>query len=216
MLACVNLLVMAKEPIAGRVKTRLCPPCSPAEAAMVAEAALADTLDAALGSGADRVVLALDGSPGGWCPPGISIIPQVTGTLATRLTAAWTAVGGPGVQIGMDTPQVQPGHLDHAMDRLAAADIDAVLGPAIDGGWWLIGLRQPDDRVFADVPMSRADTGVRQRKRLVELGLRVAELPAMSDVDRFDDAVAVAESAPRTRFAAEVRQLVARIAAPTA
>ena len=57
----VDLLVLAKEPVAGRVKTRLCPPCSPTEAAAVAEAALADTLAAAVATGADRVVVSLDG-----------------------------------------------------------------------------------------------------------------------------------------------------------
>ena len=65
----VNLLVMAKAPVAGRVKTRLCPPCTPAEAAAIAEAALADTLDAVAACGAGRRIVALDGEPGPGCRP---------------------------------------------------------------------------------------------------------------------------------------------------
>ncbi|MEO5678521.1 MAG: glycosyltransferase, partial [Acidimicrobiales bacterium] len=69
-------LVLAKEPVAGRVKTRLCPPLTPAEAAAVAEAALADTLAAVARCGADRLVVALDGAPGPWLPAGFEVIPQ--------------------------------------------------------------------------------------------------------------------------------------------
>src|SRR5690606_23084798 len=65
-----HLLVMAKAPVAGRVKTRLVPPLSAAEAAAVAEAALADTLEAVAACGAERRVLALDGEPGPWLPEG--------------------------------------------------------------------------------------------------------------------------------------------------
>src|ERR1700753_3823247 len=64
----VHVLVMAKEPIPGRGKPRLSPPCTPQEAAALAAAALADVLAAATTCGADRVVLALDGRPGAWCP----------------------------------------------------------------------------------------------------------------------------------------------------
>jgi uncharacterized protein len=93
----VDLIVLAKEPVPGRVKTRLCPPCSPAEAASLAAAALADTLAAATASGADRVVLALDGRVGPWCPPGVHVVTQGTGGLDRRLATAWSAVPGPAV-----------------------------------------------------------------------------------------------------------------------
>ena len=96
----MQILVMAKEPVAGRVKTRLCPPCSPEEAAGLAEAALADTLDAALRSGADRVVLALDGSPGPWCPADVTVVPQVEGSFDRRLAAAWETPAVPRCRSG--------------------------------------------------------------------------------------------------------------------
>jgi glycosyltransferase A (GT-A) superfamily protein (DUF2064 family) len=204
----VDLVVLAKEPVPGRVKTRLCPPCSPAEAAAVAEAALADTVAAACASGADRVVLALDGRPGEWCPPGVRIVDQGTGPLAARLGRAWSHVAGPALQVGMDTPQVTPGELASAMTALVARGTDAVLGPAVDGGWWAIGMRRSRPRVFAGVAMSQPDTGARQAARLAALGLRTRYLPERRDVDSWPDALAVAAEAGGSRFASVVRGLV--------
>jgi glycosyltransferase A (GT-A) superfamily protein (DUF2064 family) len=203
----VDVIVLAKEPVPGRVKTRLCPPCTPAEAASLAAAALADTLAAATASGADRVVLALDGRVGPWCPPGVHVVPQGTGGLDRRLATAWSAVPGPAVQVGMDTPQVTAGELDAAISSLGTGGVDAVLGRATDGGWWAIGLRRPDPRVFLGVPTSRTDTGDRQAERLASLGLRAVSLPAHTDVDTWADAVRVAELVPGTRFAAAVEAL---------
>ena len=202
------IIVMAKAPVPGRVKTRLCPPCTPAEAAALAEAALVDTLAAALASSMDRVVLALDGRPGAWLPKGVDVVGQRGGGFGQRLAAAWSDIGGPALQIGMDTPQVTPALLDLASAVLEEPGTDAVLGPAEDGGWWSIGLRRADPTVFVGVPMSRPDTGVRQMARLRELGLRTATLPSLRDVDTIADAHEVAELAPDTRFAAAVRGLV--------
>lgn len=201
----MDLLVVAKEPVAGRVKTRLCPPCTPMEAAAIAAAALHDTLHAALASSADRVVIALDGNPGSWLPAGVEVIPQGDGSLADRLSTAWRAANGPAVQIGMDTPQVTAADLDAAFEALARAD--AVLGRAADGGWWAVGMRNPDPGVFAGIPTSRDDTGARQHDRLVELGLAVDPLPVLRDVDTWSDAVAVAIAAPSTMFANAVGRL---------
>jgi glycosyltransferase A (GT-A) superfamily protein (DUF2064 family) len=203
----MHVLVMAKSPVAGRVKTRLCPPCTFEQAASLAEAALADTLDAALLSGADEVVLALDGPAGRWLPPGVRVVAQSGDGLADRLATAWTAVGGPGVQIGMDTPQVTGAALDAALEALAGPATDAVLGLATDGGWWAIGLRAPRRAIFAGIRMSQPDTGWQQASRLAELGLRVRGLPLLRDVDTFADARAVAAAAPDTRFASALRDL---------
>jgi rSAM/selenodomain-associated transferase 1 len=199
----VHVTVLAKAPVPGRVKTRLVPPYSPAEAAALAEAALADTLAAAVGSGADEVVVALDGRPGPWLPPGCRVVAQRGGGLDERLAAAWADAGGPGVQVGMDTPQLTSADLDAALAALA--DHDAALGLAEDGGWWAIALRRPDERVFLGIPTSRGDTGVRQRRRLAALGLRVADLPVRRDVDHAADVAAVAALAPAGRFAAVAR-----------
>jgi hypothetical protein len=197
-----TLLVIAKQPVPGRVKTRLVPPCTHEQAAALAEAALADTLRTVLMAPAARRVLVLDGEPGPWLPPGFDIVPQCGGPLDERLAAAFAAVRGPALLIGMDTPQVTPGLL--AVDWRAA---DAVFGPAADGGFWALGLREPDPALLRGVPMSTSATGAIQRARLVAAGLRVAELPQLRDVDTAADALAVARMAPRSRFAARAREL---------
>jgi len=201
------LLVIAKAPVAGRSKTRLCPPLTPTEAAAVAEAALVDTLAAVAATPASRRVLVLDGVPGPWLERGFEVVPQRGDGLAARLGAAFADVGEPALLVGMDTPQLTPALLEAALARLAAPGTDAVLGPAPDGGYWAIGLRAPDPEVFAGVPMSSAGTAAAQRERLAQLGLTVGELEALRDVDTFADARAVAAQAPGTRFAAAVGAL---------
>ncbi len=199
-----TLLVIAKQPLPGRVKTRLVPPCTHEQAAALAEAALTDTLHTALMVPAARRVLVLDGEPGPWLPPGFDVVPQCGGPLDERLAAAFAAVAGPALLIGMDTPQVTPGLL--TVDWHAA---DAWFGPAADGGFWALGLREPDPALLRGVPMSTPVTGAAQRARLHAAGLRVAELPQLRDVDTAADALAVAGQAPRSRFAARARQLAA-------
>lgn len=196
-------MVLAKAPVPGRVKTRLTPPCSPAQAARLAHAALLDTLAAGgRATGAGRRVLALDGKPDGWLPPGWDVVEQRGDGLAERLAHAFADVGGPALLVGMDTPQLTPAGLDAGLAALER--FDAVFGPATDGGYWAIGLRAPDPAVFAQVPMSRAHTGAVQRARLDALGLRTADLPALLDVDDIAAARAVAAQAPASRFAAEL------------
>ena len=196
-----TLLVVAKQPVPGRVKTRLVPPCTHEQAAALAEAALTDTLHTVLKVPARRRVLVLDGTPGPWLPSGFDIMPQCAGPLDERLAAAFAAVHGPALLIGMDTPQVTPGLL--TVDWQAA---DAVFGPAADGGFWALGLRVPDPALLRGVPMSTADTGAIQLGRLLNAGLRVADLPRLRDVDTAADAVAVARQAPLSRFAARTRE----------
>jgi len=200
-----TLIVIAKAPVPGRVKTRLCPPCTPAQAAALAEASLRDTLAAALGCGAARHVVALDGAPGPWLPSGFDVIPQRGAGLAERLANTFADVGGPAFLIGMDTPQVRPEWLEAGLDALL--ERDAAFGASPDGGYWGIGLRRPDPAVFDGVPMSEHFTGAVQRARLSMLGLATKLLRPLLDVDTFADALAVAREAPRSRFAAAVAGL---------
>ena len=196
-----TLLVIAKSPAPGRVKTRLTPPCTPEQAAQLAGAALGDTLAAASRTRlAARRVLVLDGAPGAWIPRGMEVVPQRGDGLAARLAAAFQAAGGPAFLVGMDTPQVTPDLLDAGLAALEHAD--AAFGAALDGGYWGIGLRRPDPEAFRDVPMSEPTTGAAQRARLASLGLTTAVLPPLRDVDTIDDAHAVAAAAPHSRFAA--------------
>ena len=195
------LLVIAKEPVPGRVKTRLTPSCTPEQAAALARAAIEDTLAAALAVRREiRRVLVLDGEPGDWVPDGFEVIPQRGDGLAERLAAAFEDAGAPAFLVGMDTPQVTPGLLEAGLD--AVLEKDAVFGAALDGGYWSIGLREADARAFDGVPMSRGNTGAVQGARLAILGLRTAILPPLRDVDTIEDARAVAAEAPHGRFAA--------------
>jgi uncharacterized protein len=207
----LHVLVLAKEPVPGRVKTRLCPPCTAAQAAELAEAALADTLEAVARCGAGRRLLALDGRPGPWLPPGFEVFPQRGRGLGERLAAAWDRAAGPGLQIGMDTPQVTAGLLDDCLQGLAVRGVTAALGFAEDGGWWALGLRRPDPALFVGVPMSTSRTGSAQERRLRDRGHDPVRLPRLRDVDHFDDALAVADHAPGTRFAEACRRTLAAI-----
>ena len=191
-----TLLVIAKEPLPGRVKTRLTPPFTPEEAARLAEAALADTLRTVAAAPASRRVLVLDGSPGPWLPPGFDVVPQCAGGLDERLAHALGNCAGPALLIGMDTPQVTPELL-----TVEFSDCDAYFGPAEDGGFWALGLAEPDPALPLGVPMSTPVTGAVQRDRLVRAGLRVRDLPRLRDVDTAADAHTVAALAPGGRFA---------------
>ena len=200
----VTLAVIAKAPVAGRVKTRLCPPCTPRQAAELAEAALRDTLAAMADAArlADRAVaraIVLDGAPGAWAG-GEQVVAQRGGGLDERLAAAFADFGdGPALIVGMDTPQLTGALLAHALTALD--DHDAVLGPATDGGYWGIGLRRADARALVGVPMSVEHTLAAQRARLGELGLTVADAATLVDVDTIEDAALVAARAPGTAFA---------------
>jgi uncharacterized protein len=203
----VALVVIAKAPVPGRSKTRLCPPCTPVQAASLAEAALRDTITAIAATPARRRIVALDGERDGWLRPGFELHRQRGDGLAQRLGHALAAAGGPALVVGMDTPQLSARLLLEAARRLTEPGIDAVLGPALDGGYWTIGLRRPDLRVFSGVPMSSSNTCAAQRVRLESLGLQTALLPPLRDVDTIEDAAAVAQAFPNTEFAAALTSL---------
>ncbi len=205
-----RLVVLAKSPEPGRVKTRLTPPLSPVEAATIARAALEDTLrTVARIAGRTPPLLVLDGEPGPWLPLGFEVVAQGPGGLDERIAGAFERARGSALLIGMDTPQVRPRILRRAVRKLERPGVDAVLGPARDGGWWALGLRAPDARAVLGVPMSTGSTGIAQLERLRELGLRTLRLPMLRDVDTFADAVAVSRTAPRSRFARAMGELTA-------
>jgi rSAM/selenodomain-associated transferase 1 len=206
-----QVLVMAKQPLPGLVKTRLAPRYGMAGAARLAQAALLDTLDAvAMGAWA-RQILVLDGDIRSWSPAGFDILAQRGGRLdqriATACDEAFATVALPLLVIGADTPQLTSALLAAAAAQLAAPGIDAVIGPATDGGYWLLGLRTPSRDLIEGVPMSVPSTGITQLARLSAGGLRVALAPTLTDVDTPDDALAVAAQAPHSRFAAALHAL---------
>jgi rSAM/selenodomain-associated transferase 1 len=203
----ISLVVLAKAPVAGRVKTRLCPSLTPVQAAAVARAALLDTLDVVASVPVRRRVVALDGSPHGLVPQGFDVVPQRGDGLDSRLAAAFADITGPALLIGMDTPQVTVNQLVAAVLLLATGR--PVLGHAQDGGWWAIGLPTGDPEVFLGVPMSAADTGRCQERRMRQRGLDPVLLPVLRDIDHMDDLVAASRVMPAaSRVASVVRDLL--------
>ncbi|MGH3605641.1 MAG: TIGR04282 family arsenosugar biosynthesis glycosyltransferase [Pseudonocardiaceae bacterium] len=210
--------MLAKAPVPGKVKTRLCPPASPAQAARIAAAAFLDTVDAVLAVPDVTPVVALTGDLTQAIETealterlrATTVLPQRGTTLGQRIAAAYAdtaaAVGDrPVLQIGMDTPQVDAKLLSYCLELLDGDGVDAALGMAADGGWWILGVRRPElAAVIADIPTSLPDTGQQTLAALRASGCRLAELPELSDVDTWQDAVAVAAEAPDGRFAAAV------------
>ena len=183
-------------------------------AADLAAAALLDTVRAcAAAYGPQRCHLSLDGvlahgqladelleETADW-----TFHPQRGEDFAERLVNAHedasAASGSPVVQVGMDTPHLSAQTLLEAGELLTGPD-DAVLGPAYDGGWWLLGVGRPHLVAhLPEVPMSTSETGRLTRKALARAGARVTEIESLCDVDEAGDAESVAAGAPNTRFA---------------
>ena len=205
-----TLLIVAKAPVPGLAKTRIAATVGPEAAADLAAAALLDTLDVATGCDA-QVVVAITGDLGAAARgdeiraalADVSVIQQRGDGLAERLAHAHAdAAGhGPVVQIGMDTPQVTADDLTSA-DALVQSR-GAVLGPATDGGWWLLGLDDATRAEFlADIPMSAPDTGAQTN---AALGEDPPQLRELRDMDTWTDAVAIAAEVPDRRIAASAR-----------
>ncbi|MDN4161657.1 TIGR04282 family arsenosugar biosynthesis glycosyltransferase [Nocardioides abyssi] len=204
-----RVLVVAKAPVPGLVKTRLAADVGPDLAAEVAAASLLDTLAACADAvGPQHCHLSLAGDLGDavhgerirrrladWW-----VTPQVGEGFAERLAHAHAEGPGPVVQVGMDTPQVTSALL---LDVAAAlAEHPGVLGPAEDGGWWVLGLRDPSvARVLAGVEMSTPTTYDDTRAALASAGVTTATAPVLRDVDTLADAEAVAAGAPSSHFA---------------
>jgi len=202
------VIVIAKTPLPGRVKTRLSPPLTPDQACAVAWACLTDTLVSAARVRSRRHVLLLDGEVGPWVPDGFEVVPQRGIGLAERLAAGFTDVDDTAIVIAMDTPHVDVDVLAAAL-RALSVDYDSVIGPATDGGYWLLGLRAgiSPAAVFAGVPMSVDTTGAAQRERLDALGLSTLTVGELRDVDTVDDVFAIAAQHPHLRLGRLVRSL---------
>jgi glycosyltransferase A (GT-A) superfamily protein (DUF2064 family) len=201
-----QVIVVAEAPAPDRVEEWLSPPLRPQQAALVAEAALADTLDVAAAAPVTRRLLALDGPPGDWLPVGFRVFAQRGDGLDERLAAAFADAYAlaplPMVLIGTDTPQVTADMIGDAVASLESGEADAVFGPSTDGGFWMLGLRRPDRSLLAGVQMSAEDPGRMLLERLAGAGLRVALAPRLTEVSTFETAERVAGQCPSSRFAA--------------
>jgi glycosyltransferase A (GT-A) superfamily protein (DUF2064 family)/SAM-dependent methyltransferase len=202
-----TVILLAKEPVPGLVKTRLQSEFTPTETAVLAAACVADTQAAVRGSGACRRILAWQGNPASW-DAGFEVVPQPPGSLNDRLAAAFGAAGNGAdrrtLLIGMDTPQVTPALLDSPWDGA-----DAVLGLSDDGGFWAIGFRgAAPAHAFPGIPMSTDRTGALQLARLAELGLSVRLLPPLRDIDHPIDLDAVCHQHPQLGVARRYAEIM--------
>lgn len=209
------VLVMAKAPVPGQAKTRLGAQVGHRVAADLAAAALLDTLDVCetVFPEPNRRHVALTGDLGTaahgdrlaarlarW-----TVHPQRGETFARRLAHAHrdvaVATGRPVVQIGTDTPHLAAADLAHVAARVGDGN-DAVLGPAEDGGWWVLAVsRHGLARCLREVQMSTGRTYLDTLNALQGCGARVARAVTLLDVDTAEDAARAAQAAPGTRFA---------------
>lgn len=215
-----TVLVMAKAPVAGQVKTRLAATVGHAAASRLAHAALLDTLAVCeLVFPPGRRVVALAGDVAESVDPAAlqralaswQVVPQTGVHLGERLASAHrqvhASVGGPVVQVGMDTPHVTARHLEHVVACTGGGR--PVLGRAHDGGWWVLATTSAGDvDGLHEVPMSRADTWARTLECVQRAAGPVLTTAGLGDVDTADDAALSAATAPHTRFARTWRELV--------
>ena len=195
------LVIFAKAPIPGQVKTRLCPPLTPDEAAGLHGSLVQDVLErsgvAAKGSGSstfDRVLA---------CSPvsnhvffkimeerqGVRLISQVGDDLGDRMSNAFRSVFAWGYErvllVGTDLPSLSEASYAKAVDLLS--DHDLVLGPSLDGGYYLIGLRSPAPDLFVGISWSTDQVFATTTAKAEALKLKTALLPPCRDVDTIED-----------------------------
>lgn len=184
----VQIAILAKAPVPGYAKTRLIPALGPAGAARLHRHLALRTLRTALAAGLGPVTL--------WCAPdpqhrffravrhatGVRCLPQPTGDLGARMHAAFVEAAGPLLLAGTDCPPLTPAHLRAAALRLLAGE-DAVLHPAEDGGYVLVGLPCPQAGLFNDMVWGTDSVMARTRERAAGLGLRLHEAETLWDVD---------------------------------
>ena len=202
---------MAKAPAPGRSKTRLVPPLQAFQAAALQTAMLLDTVECCRREVADVGLLVAgeaDAAALGVLCPGLPIEAQAGQGLGEALRlglAASIARAGATALVSADIPGTPPGEVARAF-ALLADGADIVLGPAMDGGYWLVAARAAHDGPFRDIPWSTPATLSVTLERCRDAGLRVALLQAWRDVDTAADLAALVSSAvllgaPRTAAA---------------
>jgi rSAM/selenodomain-associated transferase 1 len=191
----VAVAIMAKAPRPGTVKTRLCPPLLPTEAAALYRCFLLDKITA-VGALADTqpvVAYTPDDARAEFdgLAPGFSLMAQRGRDLGARLhstLASLLAAGHTGaIAVDSDTPTLPGAFLQQAVQCLSRPGPDVVLGPTEDGGYYLIGVRRAHRELFDGVPWSTSDVLDVTLRRAAKAGLRAACLPSWFDVDTPDD-----------------------------
>ena len=190
-LASIDVVVMARVPIVGRVKTRLAARIGPQAACQLYSAMLTDL---AVRLRAVPSVVTWMWTPAGLARPFVGSdachADQCSGDLGARMDRAiadrWHAGPRPVLVLGADAPQIEVEWLRTGAEMLLRG-VDVVLGPADDGGYWAIGLREPRPRLFAEMPWSTAAVFETTVARARASGWTVGELPRTFDLDGWDD-----------------------------
>jgi rSAM/selenodomain-associated transferase 1 len=186
--------LFAKPVVPGRVKTRLCPPLTPGEAAVLYRAFLVDLSRMLDGAAVDWKVFSTDtaGQRETWpaaAAPAPEILPQVGDDLGSRMLTALRHLTGdgerPAVLIGSDHPTLSPAHLEAAFAALERAEM--VFGPSTDGGYVLVGARTPRRELFEGIAWSTPAVLAETLDRAEEHGVRCAFLDPWYDVDTAED-----------------------------
>jgi rSAM/selenodomain-associated transferase 1 len=187
----IAVVIMAKQPQPGAVKTRLCPPLSAQAAAALYRAFLLDKIAQVGGLQSASPVIAYTPHAARHyfadIAPQFLLVPQHGDGLGARLVNTFAqlfAAGYTGVlAIDSDTPTLPTAFLQQAVERIALPRYDVVLGPSADGGYYLIGLRALHRELFDDMPWSTAAVMAETRQRATTKGLTVTELPTWFDID---------------------------------
>ena len=205
------LLLFARFPTPGRVKTRLARTTGDAFAAAWYRRCAERVLGSLAEVSATRLAFVADPADAdrmqAWVGPAWQVRPQVPGDLTARLNAAFEEAhrlgSSPIVVTATDTPGLTGARVAQALRALA--DHDAVLGPATDGGYYLLGLRSPEPAVFEGIAWSTGLVADQTRARLRDAGLSWAELDPLADVDTEQDLAAFVEDHPDDPLARWVR-----------
>jgi rSAM/selenodomain-associated transferase 1 len=201
------LIIFAKAPIPGKVKTRLCPPLTPDEAATLHGSFVLDTLERTKAA-VTRLKLPLDRYLA--CAPssthvffkimeerhGVKLIDQVGDDLGARMNQALNTIFARGYKhaliVGTDVPTLPLDQYKQALTLLGTNDL--VLGPALDGGYYLIGLKRTIPELFDGIPWSTDQVLILTQKKAATLGLKTAMIPPWRDVDTLDDLQALIDA----------------------
>jgi uncharacterized protein len=218
-----SVLIVAKAPIAGRAKTRLVPPLTAEQAAGLQQALLLDTLDACRGEVPDTGLLHAD-------PAEAPALARLAGDHvplvlqegrglgdALRLGMARLLARGPAALVSSDLPGLPSGALHRAFALLEERTCDVVLGPALDGGYWMIAMREPSEAPFDDIPWSSPAACAVTVRRCEAAGLKVTTVDPWRDIDTLVDLAFVlreADSLRAPRTTAAVRALAVDGAVP--
>ena len=195
--------IMAKAPSPGQVKTRLCPPLTPAEASALYRCFLLDKISQVSALRGVTPVLSygsLTAKPlfEALTPPHFLLIPQLGDDLGARLISTFDQLFQLGftqvMAVDSDTPTLPTAYLEHALRLIAERGNDVVLGPTEDGGYYLIGLRRSHRGLFEHMPWSTSQVFPETVRRAEMRGLRVACTARWYDVDTPDDLTRLRES----------------------